>query len=102
MNLLRSTIPSTRGKSLIDTPRKVFGSYPDFDINSVNKEMCEHQGYYGHANTLLTRKKGKDDLCMFVYLCPIKDNLLNGVSVKVQARQSLDIPLGCFLVVQQK
>ena len=42
------------------------------------------------------------DLCMVVYLCPIKDSLLNGFSVKVQVRQSPDIPLECFLVMQQK
>ena len=64
--------------------------------------MYEHRGYYDHANTLLTHGKGKDDLCMVVYLYPIKDSLLNGFLVKVQARQSPDIPLGCFSVVQQK
>ena len=64
--------------------------------------MYEHRGYYDHANTLLKHGKAKDDLCMVVYLYPTKDSLLNGFSVKVQARQSLDIPLGCFSVVQQK
>ena len=37
--------------------------------------MYEHGGYYGHANTLLTHGKFKDDLFMVVYLYPIKDNL---------------------------
>ena len=64
--------------------------------------MYEHRVYYGHAITLLMHGKDKDDLCMVVYLYPIKDSLLNGFSVKVQATQSLDIPLGCFSVVQQK
>ena len=63
--------------------------------------MYEHRGYYDHANTLLMHGKDKDDFCMVVYLCPIKDSLLAYVVVKVQARQSLDIPLGCFSVVQQ-
>ena len=46
--------------------------------------------------------KDKDDLCMVAYPYPINDSLLNGFSVKVQATQSLDIPLECFSEVQQK
>ena len=57
--------------------------------------MYEHRGYYDHANTLLTHGKDKDDLCMVVYLCPIKDSLLAYVVVKVQATQS-GHPIGMF------
>ena len=65
--------------------------------------MYEHRGYYDNANTMLTHGKSIDDLCMFAYLYPIKDSLLAYVVVKAQARQSPDIPLGCFfLVMQQK
>ena len=34
---------------------------------------------------------------MVVYICPIKDSLLEYVVVKGQARQIPDIQLGCFL-----
>ena len=36
--------------------------------------MYEHRGYYDYANTLLTHGQDKDDHCMMVYLCPIKDS----------------------------
>ena len=64
--------------------------------------MYAHRTYYAIANTLLTQGKSKDVLCLVVSLRPIKDNLLSNVVMKVQARQGPDIPLGCFLVVQQK
>ena len=58
--MVRSTIPSTRGRSSIVTPRKFFDSYPDFDIISSTTEMYEHRGYFDHANTLQTHGKGED------------------------------------------
>ena len=30
--------------------------------------MYEHRGYHDHANKFLSHGKGKDDLCMVVYL----------------------------------
>ena len=40
MNMLRSTSSSSKSRSSNETPGKLFGSYPDFDTNSVNK-LCE-------------------------------------------------------------
>ena len=68
---------------------------------SQTAEMYEHRGYNDHANTLLMHEKDKDGICMVAYLYQIKDSLLAYFVVKVQTRQSPDIPLVYFLVVQQ-
>ena len=96
MNMVRSTIPSTRGRSSIDTPRKFFDSYPDFDINSVNSwDVWASSLLWPCKNITNARKRQRWSLsgCLFM---SDKRQFTEWFSVKVQARQSPDIPLGCF------
>ena len=50
-----------------------------------------HQEYYDNAKTLLTHGKGKVDLRMVVYLCPIKNSLVAYFIAEFQTKQN---PIG--------